>query len=206
MQDRWRKPNQWWSENGIIHLTADVRVSGHTGRAGTDLDHKDLTTCAIKDFCTWAEWLRSQPYVSKIGVEGFSFGGTNTALLLLDHSDLFCCGIAGGGVYDWMLYDSHYTERFMSTPEDNPEGYADKVLDHVENYPGDGSVMLRLTHGTGDDNVHFQSTLQLIDALQRAGKQFELMIYPDGMHGYRGAQGVHSWESDKLFWLKYLKN
>ena len=206
VQDRWRKPNQWWSENGFIHLVADVRVSGHTGRAGTDLDHKDLTTCAIKDFCTWAEWLRSQPYVSKIGVEGFSFGGTNTALLLLDHSDLFCCGIAGGGVYDWMLYDSHYTERFMSTPEDNPEGYADKVLDHVKNYPGDGSVMLRLTHGTGDDNVHFQSTLQLVDALQRAGKQFELMIYPDGMHGYRGAQGVHSWESDKLFWLKYLKN
>ena len=104
-----------------------------------------------------------------------------------------------------MLYDTHYAERFMSTPEDNPEGYADKVMDHVKNYPGDGSTMLRLTHGTGDDNVHFQNTLQLIDALQREGKQFELMIYPDGMHGYRGYQGKHSWESDKQFWIKYLK-
>lgn len=204
--DRWRNPRQWWGENGIIHIVADSRVAGHNGRAGTDLDYKDLTTVAVRDFCTWAEWLRAKPYVGKIGVEGFSFGGTNTALLVMDHSDLFCCGIAGGGVYDWMLYDTHYAERFMSTPADNPEGYADRVLDHVKNYPGDGSAMLRLTHGTGDDNVHFQNTLQLIDALQRAGKQFELMIYPDGMHGYRGAQGAHAWEADKIFWKKQLLN
>ena len=203
--DRWRPANKWWSDEGFIHIVADSRVAGHSGRAGTDLDHKDLTTTPIKDFCTWAEWLKSKPYVGKIGVEGFSFGGTNTALLLLDHSDLFSCGIAGGGVYDWMLYDTHYAERFMSTPEDNPEGYADKVMNHVKNYPGDGSTMLRITHGTGDDNVHFQSSLQLIDALQRECKQFELMIYPDGMHGYRGYQGKHSWESDKQFWIKYLK-
>lgn len=204
--DRWRRPQQWWSEQGIIHIVADARSSGHTGRAGTDLVYKDLTGTPIKDFCLWAEWLKSTGYVGNIGVEGFSFGGTNTALLLLNHSDIFCCGIAGGGVYDWMLYDTHYTERFMSTPEDNPEGYANKVTDYVENYPGDGSSMLRLTHGTGDDNVHFQNTLLLVDALQRAGKQFELMIYPDGMHGYRGAQWEHSWASDKFFWLNNLKN
>ena len=204
--DRWRNPQQWWSENGIIHLVADVRASGHTGRAGTDLVHKDLTSVPVRDFVTWAEWLKGHSYVGRIGVEGFSFGGTNTALLVMDHSDLFCCGIAGGGVYDWMLYDTHYAERFMSTPADNPEGYADTVLGHVGNYPGDGSVMLRLTHGTGDDNVHFQNTLQLIDALQKAGKQFELMIYPDGMHGYRGRQAEHSLEADRIFWTKHLKN
>ena len=204
--DRWRNPQQWWSENGFIHLVADVRASGHTGRAGTDLVYKDLTSAPIRDFVTWAEWLRSLPYTGKIGVEGFSFGGTNTALLVMDHPDLYCCGIAGGGVYDWMLYDTHYTERFMSTPRDNPEGYADNVLRHAVNYPGDGSAMLRLTHGTGDDNVHFQNTLQLIDALQKAGKQFELMIYPDGMHGYRGKQAEHSLEADRIFWTNHLKN
>lgn len=203
--DRWRRPEQWWSEQEIIHIIADSRSAGHTGRAGTDLVYKDVTSIPIIDFCRWAEWLKSKPYVGKIGVEGFSFGGTNTALLLLNHSDLFCCGIAGGGVYDWMLYDTHYAERFMSTPEDNPEGYANKVLNSVKNYPGDGSVMLRITHGTADDNVHFQNALQLIDALQQEGKQFELMIYPDGKHGYRGKQGKHSWESDKQFWTKYLK-
>jgi len=210
----WRTPgqsSQWWSEHGIIHIVADCRAAGHTGRAGTDLVHKDLVSVPVRDFVRWAEYLCEQPYVDpeKIGVEGFSFGGTMTTMLLLTHSDLFHYGIAGGGVYDWMLYDSHYTERFMDTPQNNPEGYKTaRVLEYVSEYPvgdePDGSVMLKLTHGTGDDNVHFQNTLQLIDALQRAGKQFELMIYPDGMHGYRNEQGRHSLEADRVFWSRYL--
>ena len=206
--DSWRKPDQWWSENGIIHIVADGRAAGHSGRAGTDLVFKDLTTVPVKDFLSWAQWAASLPYVdgSRIGVEGFSFGGTMTAMLLLRHGDVFRCGIAGGGVYDWRLYDSHYTERFMLTPELNPEGYkASCVLEYAEELRTDGSVRLKLTHGTGDDNVHFQNTLQLVDALQKAGKQFDLMIYPDGMHGYRGYQGAHSREADHIFWLKYLK-
>ena len=206
--DRWRMPEQWWSENGIIHITADCRASGHTGRAGRDLVYRDLTSVPVEDFCTWAQWARSLPYVDgeHIGVEGFSFGGTMTAMLLLRHSELFCCGIAGGGVYDWTLYDSHYTERFMELPSVNAEGYEkSKVLNYVEGYSPSSGVRLKLTHGTGDDNVHFQNTLQLVDALQKAGKQFDLMIYPDGMHGYRGAQGEHSRAADKEFWLKYLK-
>ena len=82
-------------------------------------------------------------------------------------------------------------------------------MNYVKDYPvdfkSDGSRMLKITHGTGDDNVHFQNTLQLIDALQNAGKKFELMIYPDGMHGYRGAQGMHSLAADMDFWSHYLK-
>ena len=129
----------------------------------------------------------------------------------MTHPEAFHYGIAGGGVYDWMLYDTHYTERFMSTPEDNPEGYrAARVADKAASYrvrPGsDGSVMLKLTHGTGDDNVHFQQTLQLVDALQKEGASFELMVYPDGMHGYRGYQGKHFLEENRAFWLKYLKD
>ena len=99
----------------------------------------------------------------------------------------------------------------MDTPANNPEGYAStKVVASAANYPVtersyDGSVMLKITHGTGDDNVHFQNTLLLVDALQKAGKKFELMIYPDGMHGYRGYQGKHFSEANRAFWLKYLK-
>lgn len=211
----WTKPtpsNQWFSRNGIISIVADVSASGHNGRAGTDLVYRDLQTQPIKEFVEWAEYLKSLPYVipEKIGVEGFSFGGANTARLLLQHSDAFHYGIAGGGVYDWLLYDSHYTERFMDTPQNNPEGYrASRVLDDAKDYPVDyenydGSVMLKITHGTGDDNVHFQHSLQLIDALQKEGKFFELMIYPDGMHGYRNYQGSHSDAADHNFWLKYL--
>ena len=128
-----------------------------------------------------------------------------TAALLLKHSDVFHFGIAGGGVDDWMLYDSHYTERFMSTPEDNPEGYRNsRVLGYVGSFRGEEGVRLKLTHGTGDDNVHFQNTLLLVDALQAEGCDFDLMVYPDGMHGYRGYQGAHSAASDVLFWQKYL--
>lgn len=215
VRDSWRRPSwqsQWWSENGIIHVVADCRASGHNGRAGTDLVYRNLTDVPVQDFLTWAEYFKAQPYVdaAHIGVEGFSFGGTMTAMLLLRHSDVFCCGIAGGGVYDWALYDSHYTERFMETPQTNPEGYkAARVLEYVDQYPAiygqDRGVMLKLTHGTGDDNVHFQNTLQLVDALQRGEKAFELMIYPDGMHGYRGAQAQHSQAADHAFWLTYLK-
>ncbi|MBQ9548556.1 MAG: DPP IV N-terminal domain-containing protein [Bacteroidales bacterium] len=210
VRDRWRKPSEmarWFAQNGIIHLTADVRASGHNGKAGLDGIFRDLTTQPIEDFVAWAEYLKGLPYVdgARIGVEGFSFGGTNTALLLLCHSDLYCCGIAGGGVYDWRLYDSHYTERFMRTPAENPEGYAAcRVLDRVGDYPADGRAVLRLTHGTGDDNVHLQNTLLLADALQKAGKPFELMLYPDGMHGYRGYQGEHSRAADREFWRKHL--
>lgn len=218
VKDRWTLPNpenQWWSENGIIHIAADCRAAGHNGRAGLDMIYKRLGEMEAKDFVEWAEFFKAQPYVipDKIGVEGFSFGGTMTAMLVMKHSDAFPYGVAGGGVYDWALYDTHYTERFMGTPETNPEGYASsKVISAAANYPLDygegadkGKVMLRLTHGTGDDNVHFQNTLLLVDALQKHNKKFELMIYPDGMHGYRGYQKNHFSASNKDFWLKYLK-
>ena len=214
VHDRWVHPltYDWYSQRGIIELVADCRASGHNGRKGTDAIFKQLATIEIDDFVEWAKWLQAKPYVKaeKIGVEGFSFGGTMTTLLVTTASEYFHYGIAGGGVYDWMLYDTHYTERFMSTPQDNPEGYArTRVMDRIQNYPAkvgtaDGSVMLKLTHGTGDDNVHFQNTLQLIDALQKQQACFEFMIYPDGMHGYRGYQGRHFNQANCDFWEKYL--
>jgi Dipeptidyl aminopeptidases/acylaminoacyl-peptidases len=212
--DRWTAPARyaWYAENGIIELIADCRASGHNGRAGLDCIYKQLASVEIDDFVAWAEWLQSLPYVQgdKIGVEGFSFGGTMTTLLVATAPQAFHYGIAGGGVYDWKLYDTHYTERFMSTPEDNPDGYArTRVMDRIDKYPArpgdDGSVMLKLTHGTGDDNVHYQNTLQLIDALHKMGASFEFMVYPDGMHGYRGYQGAHFQAENNAFWLKYLK-
>ena len=214
VRDRWVTPNasnQWYSENGIIQITVDPRAAGHNGRAGLDMIYRQLTVWEVKDFCAWAEWLQALPYVKadKIGVEGFSFGGTMTAMLLMQAPDKFHYGIAGGGVYDWALYDSHYTERYMDTPQANPEGYTvSKTLNYVGGYPAeygsDESVMLKLTHGTGDDNVHHQNTLQLLDAMHKAGKKFDFMIYPDGMHGYRGYQGTHFNNANHEFWLKYL--
>ena len=232
VRDRWITPNsnsRWWSENGIIEVTADCRASGHNGREGLDMIYRQLTVHEVQDFVEWAEYFQSLPYVrpDKIGVEGFSFGGTMTSMLLMQAPEHFHYGVAGGGVYDWSLYDSHYTERYMDTPQNNPEGYkAACALNYVDGYPAEysgkqegvrsaaagscnpctESVMLKLTHGTGDDNVHFQNTLQFIDALQKSGKKFDFMIYPDGMHGYRGAQQEHFISANREFWLRYLKD
>ena len=217
VRDRWTMPNannQWWSENGIIQIWVDPRAGGHNGRKGLDMIYRQLTVNEVKDFCAWGEWLQALPYVKadKIGVEGFSFGGTMTTMLVMRASDKFHYGIAGGGVYDWALYDSHYTERYMDTPANNPEGYeVSKVLAYVAEYPvvygkdaqNDG-VMLKITHGTGDDNVHHQNTLLLVDELHKAQKKFDFMIYPDGMHGYYSYQGVHFLLANRDFWLKYL--
>ena len=218
VRDSWRGVGayEWYSQNGIIEVVADCRAGGQNGRRGLDDIYCKLDVKEIEDFVLWGKYLQSLPYVNpdKIGVEGFSFGGTMTSLLVMDHSDVFHYGIAGGGVYDWRLYDTHYTERFMETPATNEEGYAvTRVIDHAVNYPTTYEnstpgkvepVMLKLTHGTGDDNVHFQNTLQLIDALHKEGKKFEFMIYPDGMHGYRGYQGQHFQKANREFWLKYL--
>ncbi len=219
VRDRWVSPNasnQWYSDNGIIQITVDPRAAGHNGRAGLDMIYRQLTVWEVKDFCAWADLLKSLPYVDgdRIGVEGFSFGGTMTCMLLMQAPDQFHYGIAGGGVYDWALYDSHYTERYMDTPQNNAEGYeVSRVLNYADGYPtvyqssseqNPEPVMLKLTHGTGDDNVHHQNTLQLLDVLHRKGKKFEFMIYPDGMHGYRGYQGQHFLEANREFWMKYL--
>lgn len=216
VRDRWNDrdaANRWFWENGIIQIVVDPRSSGENGRKGMDEAFGRMTVIELQDYIAWAQWLQSLPYVdgSRIGVHGFSFGGTTTSMLVLRYPEYFCCGVAGGGVYDWNLYDSHYTERFMDTPQANPEGYAvATVMNYVEKCePRLGGAkgldpVLKLTHGTGDDNVHFQNSLQLIDALQKAGWQFELQIYPDGMHGYRGAQNVHDAAADTLFWSKHL--
>ncbi len=210
VRDRWHdfdEREMWYYDNGVIKVIADTRAAGHNGRADVDLIYRDLVSVPVSDFVSWAQYLSSLPYVdaSRIGVEGFSFGGTMTAMLVMTHPELFRCGIAGGGVYDWMLYDTHYTERFMDTPQRNPQGYeVSKVLNYVAEYK-DSLSFLKLTHGTADDNVHFQNTLQLINELQKNEKQFELMIYPDGKHGYRGFQGKHDREADFRFWKEHLK-
>lgn len=209
VNDRWREisdRDMWYYNNGIIKVVADTRAAGHNGRAGLDLIYRDVVSVPVQDFVSWANYLGSLPYVDalRIGVEGFSFGGTMTAMLVMTHPECFKCGIAGGGVYDWILYDTHYTERFMDTPSRNPEGYAvSRVLNYVPVYD-DSLSFLKLTHGTGDDNVHFQNTLQLINELEINGKQFELMIYPDGMHGYRDLQGEHDRQSDYRFWKEHF--
>lgn len=215
VRDRWNDrdaSNRWCWENGIIWMCVDPRSSGENGRAGMDQAFRQMTVIELEDYLAWAEYMQAQPYVKadRIGVDGFSFGGTTTSMLVMRYPEHFHCGIAGGGVYDWTLYDTAYTERFMDTPQANPGGYARAtVLNFVEDCSlcrdaQEPRGYLKLTHGTGDDNVHFQNTLQLIDALQKNNCDFELMIYPDGMHGYRGYQHTHDVDDAAKFWARHL--
>ena len=142
----------------------------------------------------------------KIGIPGFSYGGSMTMTALTDGADYFKYGIAGGGVYDYTLYDTHYTERYMDTPQSNPEGYKHtRIADKVHKYKGDSTHYVLITHGLSDDNVHMQNTMHLVDALQDAGKQFDLMVYPGEFHGYRGKKGKFSNINEYKFWYRHLK-
>jgi dipeptidyl aminopeptidase/acylaminoacyl peptidase len=130
------------------------------------------------------DWLADKPYVdlSRVGMSGHSYGGFLTSFALT-HGDRFAAGIAGAPVTDWRNYNTIYTERYMSTPQENPDGYKNtSVVAAAKNLHG----RLLLIHGARDDNVHLANTLQLVDALQRAGKQFDLMIYPPNRHGIYG--------------------
>jgi dipeptidyl-peptidase-4 len=116
-------------------------------------------------------------------------------------ADYFQYGIAGAPVIDWKLYDSVYTERYMDTPRENPEGYKNSsVLSYVHRLKGE----LRITHGTMDDNVHAQNTMQFIDRAQDAGKTVELMLYPGPRHGIRGKKRMQNRISDLNFWFTHF--
>lgn len=201
--------NQWWANQDVIQFSMDHRGSGHCGKEGCNFMYRNFFSIELKDFIEWAKYLRSLPYVDadKIGIYGFSYGGSMATLCVTEGCEYFKYGIAGGGVYDYMLYDTHYTERFMDTPQRNPEGFKRTIMaDRIRKsgYKGDATNYLMLTHGAADDNVHIQNTMSLVLELQKMGRQFDLMIYPRQLHGYRGAQGAFSDFNDYRFWYRHL--
>ncbi|MFT3703788.1 MAG: S9 family peptidase [Agriterribacter sp.] len=193
---------QWWAKEGLIQVSMDHRASGQFGKKGVNYMHRNLGYWEIKDWTQCVKWLISHGAdKNKIAISGFSYGGYITCYALTYGAEYFKYGLAGGSVTDWSLYDSHYTERYMDTPKENPEGYkSSSVFTHIDKYTG----LLRIYHGTMDDNVHFQNSLQLIKKLQEAKKHFEFMAYPGGLHGWGGNQSLHSSNENNLFIYKNL--
>jgi len=193
----------YWAQRGVITIGVDHRGSGHFGKKGVALMHRRLGTWEMADLIAAAKWLRTKPFVAKdrIGITGSSYGGYTTTMALLYGAGHFNYGQAGASVTDWHLYDSVYTERFMDTPKENPEGYKNgAVLTWADRYTGG----LRMTHGTIDDNVHMQNTIQVVDWLVTHDKPFELMLYPDSRHGYQASQRPHSTRETHDFWMRKL--
>lgn len=196
---------QWYAREGLIQVAMDHRGSGHFGKEGMNYLHRNLGYWEMKDWITIVKWLLENASVdpSKVAISGFSYGGYMSAYALTYGAAYFTHGLAGGSVTDWHLYDTHYTERYMDTPAENPEGYkSSSVYTHIDKYKG----MLRIFHGTMDDNVHVQNSLQLVKKLQEKKKHFEFMLYPGGRHGWRNLpnQDAHSANEITRFIYKYL--
>ena len=178
-------PNPWQqliAQQGALILQVNVRSASGRGQAHTGLCYKQLGVQELKDLEDAVDHVVAEHGgdPDRVAIDGWSYGGFMAAYALT-HSKKFSLGLAGGGVHDWRLYDTIYTERYMSTPQLNPDGYQKtSVIEAADKMHGH----LVLMHGVKDDNVHVQNTMQLVHALQNAGEDdFELMLYPKARHG-----------------------
>jgi len=171
---------QLLAQRGVIVWVMDNRTASGKGAVSTWPVYQRFGELELQDIEDGVTWLRQQPYVdgSRIGIEGWSYGGFIVSYALT-HSESFAMGVSGGTVSDWRDYDTIYTERFMRTPQNNPEGYR---RSSPRFNAADLQGALLLLHGTMDDNVHLQNTLQFVYELEKAGKQFDLMLYPRSRH------------------------
>jgi dipeptidyl aminopeptidase/acylaminoacyl peptidase len=175
---------QMLANMGIIVFALDPRSASGKGAKSTWTAYRRLGEQELKDLECGINWLSKNASVdaARIGMQGHSYGGFMTAYALT-HSKLFAAGISGAPVTDWRNYDSIYTERYMNTPQENPDGYNEtSVVKAAGNLHG----RLLLLHGLMDENVHPQNSTQFIMALQAANKDFEVMFYPQSRHGLRG--------------------
>ena len=173
--------HQLLAQKGYIIWICDNRTASGKGLESTWPVYKNFGELELRDLEDGVTWLKNQPYIdgSRVGIWGWSYGGFMTSYALT-HSQSFKMGIAGGTVADWRDYDSIYTERYMQTPQNNPEGYKkSSPVNAAKNLHG----KLLLIHGAIDDNVHMANTVQFVYELQKAGKQFQLMVYPKSRHG-----------------------
>jgi dipeptidyl-peptidase-4 len=174
--------DQYMVQHGYIVFSLDNRGSGRRGRAYSDVIYRRLGDIEVRDQLAGIRWLKRQPYVDpdRIGVYGWSYGGYMVLMMLAKASDELAAGVSGAPVADWRLYDTHYTERYMSTPQANAAGYDSSAV--FGWLPGLRSPLL-LIHGMADDNVLFKNSTEVMAALQSQGTQFRLMTYPGGKHG-----------------------
>lgn len=195
VENTWNNANDYWfqhlAQEGYIVVCIDGRGTGLKGAAFKKVTQNQLGKYEVEDQIQAAKQLGELPYIdaTRIGIWGWSYGGFMSSNCLFKGNDVFKMAIAVAPVSNWRFYDSIYTERFMSTPQENPNGYDENSpINHVDKLKGD----FLLVHGSGDDNVHVQNTMRLVEALIQADKQFDWAIYPDKNHGiYGGNTRLH---------------
>lgn len=187
--------NEYWyqllANEGYMIVTIDGRGTGFKGADFKKVTQKELGKFEVEDQIQAARQLAALDYIDedRIGIWGWSYGGFMSSNAILKGNDVFSMAIAVAPVTSWRFYDTIYTERYMTTPQENPSGYDENSpINHVEKLEGD----YLLIHGGGDDNVHLQNTMRMVEALVQANKQFQWAIYPDRNHGiYGGNTRLH---------------
>ena len=185
----WANSDYWWlqllAQHGIISVSINNRGSGAQGEVFKKMTYLQLGKYETEDMITLAKYMAKQPYVDgdRIGIYGWSYGGFMAANGITKGADVISTAVSVAPVTNWRYYDNVYTERFMRTPQENPDGYD-------LNSPVHNTALIKgnylLCHGSGDDNVHYQNAMELIKAMISNGKQFDLMIYPNKNHGIYG--------------------
>lgn len=193
--NQWMGSNDYWHQHlaslGYIVACVDGRGTGLKGRDFKKVTQKELGKFEVEDQIVAAQKLSERSYIdeNRTGIWGWSYGGFMSTNALLKGNDTFEMAIAVAPVTSWRFYDTIYTERYMQTPQENPTGYDDNS---PFNYPELLKGKYLLVHGSGDDNVHVQNTMRMIEALVQANKQFEWAVYPDKNHGiYGGYTRLH---------------
>ncbi len=195
VNNAWGGANNLWfqhlAQKGIIIVSVDNRGTGARGELFKKMTYKELGKYETEDLIATAKYLGQLSYVDaeKIAVFGWSYGGYMSSLAITKGADYFAGAIAVAPVTNWRYYDNIYTERYMQLPVENAEGYDNNSpVNHVDKIKG----KYLLVHGSGDDNVHYQNSMEMINALVKANKQFDLMIYPNRNHGiYGGNTRLH---------------
>ncbi len=208
VNDSWGGANLYWhqllAQKGYLVVCVDGRGTGYRGRDFKHVTYLQLGKYETIDQIEVAKYLGGLSYVDKnrIGVQGWSYGGYMASLCMTKGADYFKAGIAVAPVTNWRYYDNIYTERFMRTPQENGDSYDDNSpINHVDKLKGS----YLLVHGGGDDNVHPQNTMEMIDALVKANKQFDLFYYPNKNHGiYGGTTRMHLFTKMTNFLLENL--
>ncbi len=177
--------HQLLAQEGYVVVSVDPRGTMYQGATFKKATYLQLGKLELEDFVNVAKELQTYSYVdaSRIGIQGWSFGGFMTSLAMTKASDVFKMGIAVAPVTNWKYYDNIYTERFMRTPQENKDGYEqNSPINFCKSLSGN----YLLIHGSGDDNVHFQNSMEMINALVKADKQFDFFVYPNKNHGIYG--------------------